>query len=573
MTLPCEGKICMEDVVKELNLTGNACLNNAAIRELAGKTSGKICFEDLYCKAKGGSVDNVLLLVGDADTLGYAPLQQMQWSLDPSGKGETEQPGPIPEEWGTWFPPTAGAYMWYHIDFIRVSPNQRFIYIYHANASSKQMLIAWNRKQSWQHIAWRPVTQDPSSGGEGGNGQGAAGADFTHDNKYMIAGFRNYIYPNGNSNPFLMCYELTDWEEQSGQPMNAKASWKSPNPPWVFDRDEMKNITGVDNASVTNPWCMPKGAPGTTEGVVIWNSRRYLMIWKYHPTQGLSYQTKYDYENSTAATPAEMRWADRKNGRWVVCDPSNIKPVVGGLTDTNNHTMILQVWRLRESNFTLMPGFVLHNPWKYRRRSKNAGIMGPDYWSDWSWERSIRIEDRHADDPIFFSEDRKWVCFINQTPNDEVWPANQMTKLEGGKEVATTSESEANYQYGPEGKPKTYDIYFGKFNNETGEISNLVGFNPIPPDPEDTNANPNRPTGWQWLSWGKDMKFFTIGGVFSMSGYHRLMQTYKWDNSSDNPVGDRTWNIEKVYQDAGQPNGWSGAKFTSYLGFYPPDID
>ena len=66
MTLPCEGKICMEDVVKELNLTGNACLNNAAIRELAGKTSGKICFEDLYCKAKGGSVDNVLLLVGDA---------------------------------------------------------------------------------------------------------------------------------------------------------------------------------------------------------------------------------------------------------------------------------------------------------------------------------------------------------------------------------------------------------------------------------------------------------------------------------------------------------------------------
>ncbi|BAQ94452.1 hypothetical protein HOQ56_gp27 [uncultured phage_MedDCM-OCT-S38-C3] len=571
MTLPCDGEICMEDVVKELSLTGNACLNNAAIRDLAGKPSGKICFDDLYCKSKGGSVDDVLLVVGNSDTLGYAPLQQMQWSLDPSGKGETEEPGPVPEEWGTWFPPAPSQYLWYNIDFIRMSPNQRFIYIYFAAGSGNQMLLAWNKAQSWQTASWNAVPQDPWSGGSGGNGQGAAGADFTHDNKFMIAGFRNYIYPNGNTNPFLMCYELTDWTPDSqGRPQGANARWKTAQPPWVFDRDEMEDATGLINPSVTNPWCMPKGQKTSTEGVVVYNSGSYLCIWKYHPTQGLTFMTKYPH---SPTTPAALRWADRKNGKWVVCHPTNIQPVVDGLADPDNQTNILQVWQLRASNYTLMPASTLQNPWRYKVRTRNNGIMEPDYWSDWRWQTKIWIESRFGDDPIFVSEDRKWICFFNAGANDDVWPAWQYTKMVSGKEVAAQGESDATIQYGAEGKPKTFDIYFGKWNDSTGVITNLVGFNPLSPDPEDTQANPNRASGWQWLSWDKDMKFFTIGGVFSSSGYHRLMQTYKWDNSSDNPVGERTWNIEQVYQDAGQPEGWSGAKFSSYTGMYVPNTD
>ena len=570
MTLPCDGEICMEDVVKELSLTGNACLNNAAIRDLAGKPSGKICMDDLYCKSKGGSVDDVLLIVGDADSLGYAPLQQMQWSLDPSGEGKTEEPGPIPEEWGTWFPPAPSAYLWFKIDFIRMSPNQRFIYIYFARGSGNQMLLGWNKNQSWQTASWNTVPQDPSSGGSDGNGQGAAGADFTHDNKFMIAGFRNYIYPNGNTNPYLMCYELTDWTpDDFGRPQGAQARWKTAKPPWVFDRDEMKDATGLDYAAVTNPWCMPKGQKGTTEGVVIYNTGSRVMIWKYHPTQGLTFMTKY---SETATTPAAMRWADRKNGKWVICYPSPIEPVVDGLADPDNKTNILQVWQFRASNYTLMPAFILQNPWRYKVRTRRSGIMEPEYWSDWRWQTKIWIEGRYSDDPIFISEDRKWICFLNAGADDAEWPAWQYTKVVDGKEVAGTA-SDSTTQYGAEGKPKTFDIYFGKWNDSTGQITGLVGFNPLSPDPEDTQANPNRATGWQWLSWDKDMKFFTIGGVFSSSGYHRLMQTYKWDNSSDNPVGERTWNIEQVYQDAGQPNGWSGAKFSSYLGMYVPNTD
>lgn len=52
MTLPSNGVISLNDVRKELNITGSVSLGDTSVRNLAGISSGKISMKDLYGKSE-----------------------------------------------------------------------------------------------------------------------------------------------------------------------------------------------------------------------------------------------------------------------------------------------------------------------------------------------------------------------------------------------------------------------------------------------------------------------------------------------------------------------------------------
>lgn len=88
MALPSNGVISLDDVRKELNITGPVSLGDSNVRSLAGVSSGKISMKDLYGKSNIFKAD---LTIGTYSRYqiyreyGFRSYYDAVWDIDPIG--------------------------------------------------------------------------------------------------------------------------------------------------------------------------------------------------------------------------------------------------------------------------------------------------------------------------------------------------------------------------------------------------------------------------------------------------------------------------------------------------------